>query len=1077
MGEARLTYWNFAVRRARARRGLLLLIMATVAFIAAVVSAVVGHVQLASTDALREVAAAPFTDDSYFRVHTGAADDPIGQLDAAAAQFRALSLDEGLTITNAYYVDPLEVDVLGALPASLAVLPLAWDPAADSTVVDGTIEQFVSSDTSNSASEVVPAAISAEAADSSNLSVGDTVQVKGANGHIVVEVVAVVMPGREDAPLFLPVPSQNIDAGQPFVVAVPQTHLAAFSDLAKVQWVFKLDPANVTATGLPRLTEGLADLPQVLMSDRLVSSGGLIPSGGLAGVLATATEATQSVKAVTPVALVLLTVLSVVTLVQVSRLLAESREVEDSLVAARGASSTQLTTLAAVEIVAVASAASLGGWLAAAAAVPLAGSWPGSFPGWLAGAIEFATATWPIPLACVLVATGAFIGPSYVAARRRQVVGGMTSVGRGGRVASFGLLTAIALLTGLSVWQFMLYGSPLSQSADGRVDVNPLAAPAPALLLLAFTAAILVIVAATARAVERMYATRPGLSRFLASAQVSRRITTLLIPTALISLTVGAATFTAVYTETAAVSQRTAAQLANGSAVRVMFPGPSNISVPSDIPDLNAFSSLAGVSDASRVYRGTAKIGSEDVPLVALDSLSLGGLVDDDSGLLDTDALGAKLTPSATAVDPNLVLPAETTSVRLELLSSPVTGEMTSPPDANRLASVTIWILDGSGHLVPVDAGSFTLTTVDSQAHTLDVELPSGLSPIGIAALDVFIAADEMLQGHAIEIVAVTGDRGGGTSDAGFDQNSTIGIAPDAVSSGLSEPTNLSPGVGAVFPPEPFQGSRTGARLMPSSLSRPPVPVAITSALLETLDLDVGSEVTVRQGGVELPAVIQAEVPVVPGTTESAAILVDLHAYGQAMLATSSVQPRPGEIWLGTVDHAASEPAVAAVIAGTGATLFTSTADVSARFLAPGTTALWLGAIGSLAIGGVAIGVCLVALVRSREQEVAILRALGLGARRQAGSRRGEFQAVSIAAMILGVAAGAAVALLLAGPLVEAVLVGAADTLRAPLRLAAYPLVAFLLGQGLLVGLAAWYYGMHVQRQASRRPVPGRSAG
>lgn len=1078
-----MKHWLLAVRRAGPRRGLLALILITIAFITASLSTVVGHTQLAATEALREIAGGSVTEDRYFRVHTTAADDPSLQSEAAAARFNDLSLDDGLAIASVPYADARDVDD-ESLPADLGVIPFEWVPSDRTGIVEGTLDAFGSS-TAVAQDEAptgpVPAAISETSAAALALGVGDTLTVDGASGPLAVEVVALIAPEGADGAFFLPVPSPdtNTGAAQPVVLAIPSHHLEAFSTVSKVQWVFTLDSTAVSAAKLPGLSAGLADLPRIMQSDRTISNGGLVQSGGLAQLLATATEATQSVKAVIPVALVLLTALSAVTVVQVARLLSNARAVEDSLMAARGASVTQRTALNAIEIVPLAGTGALGGWLAAVVAVPLLSTGVVTPTGWGLAATEFALATWPIPLASVAAATAAFVLPGWSAAlRSRQTIERLDG-GRGSRVASFGLLAGVVALAGVSVWQFLLYGSPLSQLADGRVDVNPLAAPAPALLLLALTAAILVLVSMAARGAERRLIAGPGFALPFAAMQVSRRITTLLIPVALISVTVGGATFTAVYTETAASSQRAAAHLANGSAVRVSVPGPLSIIGAGDITDVETFESLDGVSAASRVYRGLAKIGSEDVPLIALDSRELSGLLNESSGPLDVGRVAAALTPQPAPTTPDFELPAGTNSLQLDLRASPLAAGGPEIAGTDRDAAITVWLLDHTGQLVPADAGSIGLPTTGTQEHALNVELPSGLELVRVAAIDFITSPGSVPPGYSIELTGLTGNLGGGTGPSGFSDASSIGLAPKAISSGLLTPSDLSAGVGVVFPGDQFQAGRVGARVMPDPLSQPLVPVAATTALLRILDLGVGDETTLRLGGVELEALISAEVPVVPGTTASAAVMVDLQAYGQAMLGESSVQPRPGELWLGAGDPAAAESAAAAATAisrGTGSRIDTANTDTSAQFLAPGTSALWLGTGGSLAIGFAALMACVIALVRARAEEVAVLRAVGVNARSQARGRRGELQAASAAAMVLGVIAGAGVSALLVGPLAEAVLVGAADTLRAPLLLAVVPLAVILVAQGLAVAGAAWYYGSLVRHQAMGAPVPGRSS-
>ncbi|WP_028278393.1 FtsX-like permease family protein [Arthrobacter sp. H5] len=1066
-----MTFLKLAARRGAARKSLLGLVCLTIAFIAAVLSGITGYTQLAATDALRNLAGGALAEQGYARIHTTVADDPAAQSTAANAAFTELRLDAGLLSSETTYSVPRTIVPSGGtatnLSADLSFLPVEWKPTT-TTAAAGSLDSFTAGGSPGSGT--VPAVLTAAAADSLGLAIGDTFAVDGAEGSTQVELAATVEPSGADAAFLDPVPEQGTEV-EPIALGIPPGQVARFSAEPKIQWVFTIDPASISAAVLPDLNNGLASLAPRMLGDPGINTGGVIPSGQLAGVLADAADATQGVRAVVPVALILLVVLSSVTLVQFARLMSGARAVEDALIGARGASTGQRCGVAATEIVPLAVVGATAGWAAAVVLAPLlSAQLTGTTTAWLDGVLEFAATTWPVPVACVLAATGVFVGVALVDSLRNPGVPSAVEAGRGAKVASFGVLALVVAVTGVSVWQFLLYQSPLSQTSSGAVEVNPLAAPAPAMLLLAFTALALLLTLWGARTLERLSAGRRGLGFPLAARQVSRRIAAFIIPIALVTVTVGSATFTAAYAQTTSGSQQAASQLANGSDVRVSLPGPAIVTTAGGRPSLDPYASLDSVSAASLVYRGGASVSSVRAPLLAVDAAELPGLMTTGSAIVDAGALSTALSRTVPAPEPALALQLSATQVRLQFSSNQVdTAEPQEPDDDDatpaRQATLTAWIRSGNGFLSPVPAGTLTLSGPGAQAHSVSFNLPEGLRPTAIAAIDIALEAHPVPQSYSLELTSVASDAGIGSGDARFTEDTTVGLAPGIFGTAQDGVVNLDDGVGVTFPLEGATVNPAQARLMPNPDNQQLLPVAVGSELLADLDLSVGDEVSVRPGGTELTAVVAGAVPVIPGSTESAAVMADLQALGEAWLGASPTQPRPGEIWLAAGDRDAVVQA-AAGIAGTEGSVSSSDKSLVARFLTPAAAALWLGTIGALVIGGVALTASVVTLVQSRQHEVAVLRALGMQARDQACGRRWELFGVGAAAVVLGLVAGLAVAAVMVSLLAEAVLGGAADSLSAPLRLAVVPLGALLLAQLVILAVAGWFYGERVHRQA-----------
>ncbi|GAB3544801.1 hypothetical protein GCM10027404_02140 [Arthrobacter tumbae] len=1055
---------HLASRRSAARRSLLAIIALTLAVLTAVLAGISGNTALAATEALRSLASASASGaQGFFRIHTTLADDAAAQQAAAESAFAELGLPNGLAISTAPYSPPRPLVPSGGsatnLPADLTFLPVGWIPTT--TPAAGSLEPLTSSAaTEGNRTGPVPAALEASTAESLGLAPGDTFAVEGAAGTVRLELVATLDPVGPDAAFLDPVPVQGAES-VPTAVVVPLDAIAALSGEPKVQWVFTVDADSVSAAELPRLAEGLRQLPQRLSSDPAVNSGGVIPSGELAGLLAAAADATQSVRAILPIALLLLVALSGVTVVQFARLLADTRAGEDRLISARGSTAGQRAVVAAFEVVPLAVGGCLLGWIAAVVLGPMLST--GSETEYLEGMGEFASASWSVPVLCAGITALVFVAVAVLDALRGHDP--RVDAARTARVASFGVLALLVGATALSLWQFLLYRSPLVASGSGALRVNPLAAPAPALLLLSGTALALVITAWLARRVERQASFRATLGVPLAARQVSRRIASYVIPIALVTVTVGTATFTAAYAQTTSRSQDAASQLGNGSDVRVAVPGSLVIRSADDVPVLSAYASGEAVTAASLAYRGEARLASVTAPLLAVDAGSLPGLLGDGADLVDVGELASALAYEPPVPEPALALTPSATQIRMQFTSR---GTSETPDDdgaAARSASVTAWIRSEAGLLVPVPAGTLALSGSGDQAHSLSFTLPEDLRPAAIAAIDVALDPSEAPRGYELEITSVSSDGGIGTGQGRFTEDSELRLASGAFGAAQSGVQPLDTGIGVRFPDDSSTAGTAQARLMVGAQEAPPLPVALTAELLADLDLAVGDPVSLRPGGVEIEGVVAAAAPVLPGTTESTAVLVDLQAYSSASLASSPVPPRPGEVWLASTDRNATA-AAAAGLAGPGATVSTADNSLIGRFLAPATTSLWIGAIGALLVGGAALTASIVTLVQSRRSEVAILRALGMQARDQVRGRRWEVLSVGVAAVVLGLLTGLGVAALTVSLLAQAVVVNASEALRAPLSIAVVPLLGVLVVQVLILVLAAWFYGERVKRQA-----------
>lgn len=1011
------------------RRNLLAILALTLAVLTAALAGIAGFNRLATDEALRSLATAP-GDSSYFRVTAPGADD--AQRSAAEATFAELGLDRGLQISSVEFSPPLPLVPSGGsatnLPADLTFQPVGWTPTT--TPVAGSLDPLTAASGSGAElSEPLPSALATAEAESLGLEIGATFAIEGADSTVRLELVATLdFPGPDVAFLNpLQVAGTESSTGAPAVptaVVVPPAAIARFTEEPGVQWVFTV---RGTATHqLPELASGFENLPERLSDDPAFDDGGVTASGGLADVLAPAAEATQMNRAVLPVPLTLLSVLGVLTVVQFARLL----------------SSRQASTARqrAASIVPLAGVSCLAGWGAAVVLGPLLA---GGQTGYLASLTDFAVASWGVPLLCAGLGSLVFVGTAALHNRPEPIAPQTV------RRASIIALAVLTVVTAVSLWQFLQH-----------VAGNALAAAAPTLLLLTGTGLVLLIIALLARVADRGMARFAGLMIPLAMRQVSRRFGSFVMPIAVVALTMASAAFSAAYAQTSDRSQAAASQIANGSDLRVSTPGPPVLKTAGDVPRLDPYASLESVTAASLAHRGEVQLGSESASLVAVDASALPGFLPAGGNLLDVDALAAALAYEPPVPEPALALTPSASQVRLQF-STTATSDA---DDASRRASITAWIQDETGAVVPVPAGTLALSGAGTQAHSLSFALPDGLRAEAVTAVDIALDAGEVTSGYEVELTGVASDGGIGTGQGRFAEEATLQLAGNAFGSASTGIEPLEEGVGVRFPEEGSTEGTAQARLMVGA-DAASLPVALTSALASELGVAVGDPVSLASGGAEIEGTVAAVSPLLPGASDGSAMLADLQAYSAASLVASPAPPRAGEVWLASIDSEASAAAAAAV-AGPDATVARADSSLLPRFTTPTVAALWTGVIGALLVGAAALTATVVLFVGSRRSEVAVLRVMGMQVRDLVCERRSELLGAASAGIVLGLLAGLGVAAIAVPLLVQGLLRNASDSLLLPLSIAVLPLLLVLIGQVLVLALVAWFHGKRVQRQA-----------
>jgi hypothetical protein len=753
-------------------------------------------------------------------------------------------------------------------------------------------------------------------------------------------------------------------------------------------------------------------------------------------------------------------------LVLAARLLASLRDEESALLRARGATRWQVTRPVLAEALVIAAVAGAAGVLAGVRLTGLlAGAGKLRLDGYQATGISplaWLSALIMLALCAAVMAWPALHAVTPDAARIRQ--------GRQGRLAGIawaGGDLAVLALAALAVWQLRGY-SAVAHPAAGSLGIDPAVAVAPALALAAVALVPLRTLPLLARLADR--ATERG--RRLAAAMVSWQIGRRTIRQAGPVLLVVVATATTTLALAGYASwQRSAADqaaFAVGSDVRVDSPA----AVP--LEPAGAITGAPGVAAATPA--SIAGIGSGG-QLIALDAGTAGRtiLLRPDLSPLPLSSLWRRITPRRPS---GLALPGRPD--RLEILAALGAGPHSSAAAVRRdLGSVpvTAVIQDADGVTYGMPAG---VLPADGHRHALVVPL-SGLrqasyplrllsltltyvlppydpaSPLAAPAADLSIeslAVAETASGpfgrpfcHGAALAAWHGTGTSAhvpTGPAGTFETSppSDGAAPavlgwhGAAGGGQQLTFNAGhdPSTSVMSLVDLAPETTTGQVAITAQPPSQVVPAIATSGYLAAGRLHTGSTVSVSVGGFSVPFRIVASVarfPTVFG--QNRALIADLGAVSD-LLAANQAQPLPvTRLWLrtrgGRVPHVPAGLSVADRARQQAALLHNPLLRAPRlAMLAIGVAAVLLGVLGfSVSVAG---------SLRTRRTQSAVLAAMGVGRRAQAGQLCAEQLALSVPAAATGLLAGIGLAWLM----VPAVTLTAGATDPLPPALAVLPL-------------------------------------
>ena len=341
--------------------------------------------------------------------------------------------------------------------------------------------------------------------------------------------------------------------------------LAAPLTVSSGSWVAQPEMARIPDGRFSQVAAGVSGLAQSLAQSSTLSNLTLTTS--LPAVLGGTQSDLSVARSLLVIFAILVALLAAAALLVVARLLAGQREGESAMLAARGATRSQLAGLALTEAVPVC--------VAAAAAGGLLGIW---LAGRLAGAGPVppgaaARAAWP---AAAIVAAGAMAimmvpavqtpSPGVARARRGRpaAIAGITRAGTD---------VALVLLAVLAGWELRRYSAVPGGSASGP-GVDPVLVAAPGLALAGGAIVVLRLLPAAARGGDALAARGRRLTAAFASWQISRQPIRQGGAALLVVLAVGTATLALAQRQSWTRSDHDQAAFTAGADVRVQSPGP-----------------------------------------------------------------------------------------------------------------------------------------------------------------------------------------------------------------------------------------------------------------------------------------------------------------------------------------------------------------------------------------------------------------------------------------------------------------------------------------------------------------------
>ena len=686
------------------------------------------------------------------------------------------------------------------------------------------------------------------------------------------------------------------------------------------------DPARVGTGDLPRLIDGAARLPDVLVDDAVASRTSV--SGGLAGWAHELDELSWRSRLLAVVPFLLVAVGGLVAARDVVRVLTLSRLTEVSVTRSRGASRRRILAGELREVVAAGVAGAVVGGVVAAL---VAGAPP------LLALVLAAV----VPLALALVAIPVVLGA--IPRDRSDEAAAVSGRGRAAGVVGLVLLFAA---TALALWRLVSTGS----------TADPVGIAAPALGVLAGSVLVLAIVGAAARLVDVGTPRWRALGPALAVRRLARRLPVLATVVLLVAIAGASTAFASAFAATGERVARDVRELrAGGDLLIDGWPaGQDGDALP--------------VTGVSALLSTPGQLGTDDPVILAATASRLEAALRPVPALVDPAALASAITAPTTGV----ALPDGTTRLEFDV-------------DATPGVVLTAWLADATGQVRsveidgPIDGPASALLALDadiSRAGSLvSVRLPSVTATTAEGDEEITLPTDWQPQWEAYPDLF--------TRD--------LLTASDALGFDVERRARDDVHVRLMAPGEPFVD----------------VPAVLTTAFAARNGLDVDDSVSVRFAGTGrvVLATVVAVTPALPTAGDADALLVDLPAFVDQQLRTEETLAPVTSLVVRADDLDAVRAALPAGAVATG--VEPGTPD---RMLGIARTLLWLAAAGAVVVAVVGTAGVSASLVAERRRETRILAVLGELPRRQATGQRLELAFTILLALLGGLAAGAALA-------------------------------------------------------------------
>ena len=785
---------------------------------------------------------------------------------------------------------------------------------------------------------------------------------------------------------------------------------------------------------------------------------------GLPALLATAERQLLASRTGVLLLLAQLAILAGYAIALTADLIVDQRRLDTAMLRSRGASTRQVAVLALAEAALLAvPAALLAPWLAALAlrlfniGGPLAGIGLVIEPT-IGPDAYLAAAGAAIGCALLLVLPAFNAARSFATERSSRDRSGTRTLGQ-----RLGLDIALLAVTGIGLWQLRLYGTPLTQTVQGAVGIDPLLVAAPAVGILAGSVVALRIVPLLASVADVLAARGRHLVGSLGARQLARRPLRYTRTALLLILAISMGVFSLAYGTTWTQSQADQARFQVGADLRVT-PATGLDAMPGWAVGA-AYASIDGVASGAPVSRdrfrltqvGTGELVGIDAGWVATTD---GLAVQSAAERATLQALGSALVdarPEGEGVElpgtPTRV--AIATTVRFDAAEGfsqdPRSGEFTTHPvDAGAVFAATTAVptvtvrdaqgliqrLSGSPTPIAADGWSFVVPipgTSPSRAATVE-RLGGGLAyPIRLIAVDLEL---NVPRGNQVTEGRISLQRIGLSDEAIGDDWQLIEIgqldgwgAAWSSSGGQFETvlTDRRDGIGfdvgsddeagvSVVPGVDQQGRGVRLSFAPISvtaLSGSELAVIVNRRFADGVAAQPGDRVLVAIPGGSRRLHIVGVIDAFPTTDPSIPVAVaDLGTMALLRYGTDRGTVEADEWWL-DLTPGASEAAIEAARAGgplTGATVLSQVETRERLTSEP----LALATIGALSLGFVVaglfavIGLAVSAAVsaRQRRTEFALLRALGLSPDQLSGWLWLENASVVVVSILAGTGLG-----------------------------------------------------------------------